>query len=46
MKANKKQKIGELWIKIRDLITLITKNSDDYGKNIWKSNLIQMASYL
>ena len=24
-------KYGELWIKIRDLIILITKNSDDYG---------------
>ena len=23
-------KYGELWIKIRDLIILITKNSDDY----------------
>ena len=24
----------------------ITKNSDDYDENIWKSNLIQMTSYL
>ena len=29
MKA-KKQKSKELWIKIRDLIRSITKNSDDY----------------
>ena len=28
------KKYGELWIKIRDLISSITKNSDDYNKNI------------
>ena len=33
------KKYEELWSKIRDLLRLITKNSD-------KSNLIQMASYL
>ena len=37
---------GELWSKIKDLIRSITKNSDDFDKNIWKSNLIQMTSYL
>ena len=31
MKAKKKiKKCGELWIKIRDLIRSITKNSDNY----------------
>ena len=29
MKTKKKQKNGELWIKIGDLIRLITKKSDD-----------------
>ena len=37
MKANKKiKKYGELWTKIRDLIRLITKNSDDYEKKNMK----------
>ena len=27
---------GELWIKIRDLITLITKKSDDYDEKYMK----------
>ena len=40
------KRYGELWSKIKDLIRSITKNSDDFDKNIWKSNLIQMTSYL
>ena len=45
MKATGK-KYEELCSKTRDLVRSISKNSDDYKKNIWKSNLIQMASYL
>ena len=45
MKATKK-KYEELCSKTRDLVRQITKNLDDYKKNIWKSNLIQMANYL
>ena len=40
------KRYGELWSKIKDLIRSITKNSDDFDKNIWKSNLVQMTSYL
>ena len=31
-KKKKKKKSEELWIKIRDLIRSITKNSDDYDE--------------
>ena len=31
-KSKKKKKSEELWIKIRDLIRSITKNSDDYDE--------------
>ena len=40
------KKYEELWSKIRDLVRSITKNSDDYDENIWKSNLVQTTSYL
>ena len=30
------KKYGELWIKIRDLIRLITENSDDYDEKYMK----------
>ena len=33
------KKYEELWTKIRDLISSITKNSDDYGKNYMKTKL-------
>ena len=37
MKANKqKKKYEELWIKIRDLIRLITKSSDDHDQKYMK----------
>ena len=37
MKAKKKNtKHGELWIKIRDFIKLIIKNSDDYDEKCMK----------
>ena len=37
MKAKKKlKKYEELWSKIRDLIRLITKNSDDYDEKYMK----------
>ena len=36
MKAKKKKKHGKLWIKIRDLIRSITKNSDDYEEKYMK----------
>ena len=39
----KTKKYEKLWIKIRDLVRAITKNSDDYEENI---NLIQMMNYL
>ena len=40
MKAKKKKKKhGELWSKIRDLITSITKNSDDYDEKFMKIKL-------
>ena len=42
----KMKKYEELWIKIRELIKPITKNSNGYDKKIWKSNLIQMTIYL
>ena len=33
MKANKKIKnYGNLWIKIRDVVRLISENSDDYNE--------------
>ena len=41
----KNKKYEEMWIKIRDLIRSITKNSDDYDKKYMKLNLIQMTSY-
>ena len=31
------KKMGELWIKIRDLIRSITKNSDDYDETYMKT---------
>ena len=36
---NKKKKFEELWIKIRDLIRSITKNSDDYDEKYMKIKL-------
>ena len=33
-------KSGELWSKIRDLIRLITKNSDDYDEKYMKVKFI------
>ena len=39
MKANKKvKKYKTLWIKTRDLITSITKNSDDYDEKYMMSS--------
>ena len=38
------KKNEKLWIKIKDLISLNTKIM--MMKNIWKSNLIEMTSYL
>ena len=35
-KSQKKKKSEELWIKIRDLIRSITKNSDDYDEKKMK----------
>ena len=35
-----------MWIKIRDLISLLTKNPDDYDEKYMKIKLIQMTSYL
>ena len=47
MKAQKKlKKYGELWIKIRDLVRLITKTSDNYDEKYMKIKFIQMTSYL
>ena len=47
MKTKKKfKKYGELWIKIRDLIRLITKTSDNYDEKYMKIKFIQMTSYL
>ena len=44
---SKEKNYEKIWCTIRDLIGLITKNSDDYTeKNTWKSNLIPMTSYL
>ena len=40
------KKYQELWSKIKDLIRSVTKNSDDFDENIWKSNLIRRTSYL
>ena len=41
------KKYEELWIKIRDLIRSITKNSDDYDEKYMKIKfLIQITSYL
>ena len=37
MRAKKKLKIIKNWIKIRDLLSSITKNSDDYDKKYTKS---------
>ena len=40
MKANKKFKnYGNLWIKIRDLVRLISENSDDYNEKYIKINI-------
>ena len=39
MKAKKNKKITELWIRFRDLIRLVTKNSD--GCNEISENQIQ-----
>ena len=40
MKTKKKiKKNRELWIKIRNLIRLITKNSDDYHEKYMKSKV-------
>ena len=36
MRAKKKKIKNELWSKIRDLISSITKNSDDYDKYYMK----------
>ena len=36
MKAKKKIQYKELWIKVRDLIRLVTKNSDDYDQKYIK----------
>ena len=36
MRGKKKSKHKELWIKIRDLIRSIIKNSDDYDENYMK----------
>ena len=36
---NKEKTYEQLWIKIEDLIRLITKNSDDYDKNYMKIKL-------
>ena len=36
MRAKKIKKYKELWIKIRDLIKSITKNSDDYDESYMK----------
>ena len=36
MKAKKNKKYEELWSKIRDLIRLITGNSDDYDEKYMK----------
>ena len=43
---SKEKQYEELSSKIRDLIMLITKNSDDYNEKYIKSNLIWMTSYL
>ena len=40
------KKFEEFLSKTRDLIRSVTKSSDDYDENVWKSNLIQMTSYL
>ena len=37
MKIKKLKKFEELWCNIRDLIRLITKNSDDYNEKYEKS---------
>ena len=36
MRVKQKLKDVELWIKVRDLIRSITKNSDDYDENYMK----------
>ena len=41
----KTKKYEKLRIKIRELIRSITKNSDYYNQNIWKSNLFPMRSF-
>ena len=40
------KKYEELWLEIQDLISLTTKNSDDYDEKYMKINLIQMMNYL
>ena len=40
------KKYGELWIQIRDLIRLITKNAGNYDEKHMKIKFIQMTSYL
>ena len=39
MRANKQKKYGKRWIKIRDLIRSITKNSDEYDLKYMKIKL-------
>ena len=43
---SKEKQYEELSSKIRDLIMLITNNSDDYNEKYIKSNSIWMTSYL
>ena len=48
MKAKKKLRYEELWSEIRDLIRLVTKNSNgsDYNEKYLKNqNSIQMINY-
>ena len=47
MKAKKKiLKNEKVWREIKDLISLITKISDDYDEKYLKSNLIWMTNYI
>ena len=40
------KKYEELWIKIKDLIRSITKNSDDYDKKLMKIKFNSGDNYL
>ena len=42
MKAKRKKRYEELWIKIRDFIRLLTKNLDDYKDQIHSDDKLNL----